>query len=56
MNGSGETPAIFAVPPSAPMPKGWKTATFWQYTSNPIDQDVFPGKSKALKSLATKKD
>jgi GH25 family lysozyme M1 (1,4-beta-N-acetylmuramidase) len=38
------------------LPKGWKTATFWQYTSNPIDQDVFPGKSKALKKLAKEKD
>jgi GH25 family lysozyme M1 (1,4-beta-N-acetylmuramidase) len=38
------------------LPKGWKTATFWQYTSNPIDQDVFPGKAKALKTLATAKD
>ena len=37
------------------LPKGWKTATFWQYTSNPIDQDVFPGKMKRLKVLATKK-
>jgi len=37
------------------LPKGWKAATFWQYTSNPIDQDVFPGKTKALKALATTK-
>ena len=37
------------------LPKGWKTATFWQYTSDPIDQDVFPGKMKRLKVLATKK-
>jgi GH25 family lysozyme M1 (1,4-beta-N-acetylmuramidase) len=37
------------------LPKGWKAATFWQYSSNPIDQDVFPGKSKELKALATTK-
>jgi GH25 family lysozyme M1 (1,4-beta-N-acetylmuramidase) len=37
------------------LPKGWKAATFWQYTSNPIDQDVYPGKAKALKVLATTK-
>ncbi|GAA3568453.1 hypothetical protein GCM10022197_25850 [Microlunatus spumicola] len=37
------------------LPKGWKTATFWQYTSNPIDQDVFPSKLKRLKVLATEK-
>lgn len=39
-----------------PLPRGWKKATFWQYTSNPIDQDVYPGKLKALKTLATSKD
>jgi GH25 family lysozyme M1 (1,4-beta-N-acetylmuramidase) len=38
------------------LPKGWKTATFWQYSSNPIDQDVFPARSKVLKKLATTKD
>ena len=38
------------------LPKGWDKATFWQYTSNPIDQDVFPGKSKALKKLAKELD
>ena len=38
------------------LPKGWKAATFWQYTSNPIDQDVFPAKAKELKKLATTKD
>jgi GH25 family lysozyme M1 (1,4-beta-N-acetylmuramidase) len=37
------------------LPKGWKTATFWQYSSNPIDQDVFPSKAKRLKVLATEK-
>lgn len=37
------------------LPKGWKTPTFWQYTSNPIDQNVFPAKMKRLKVLATKK-
>jgi GH25 family lysozyme M1 (1,4-beta-N-acetylmuramidase) len=37
------------------LPKGWTKATFWQYTSNPIDQDVFPAKMKRLKVLATKK-
>jgi GH25 family lysozyme M1 (1,4-beta-N-acetylmuramidase) len=37
------------------LPKGWKTPTFWQYTSDPIDQNVFPGKMKRLKVLATKK-
>jgi GH25 family lysozyme M1 (1,4-beta-N-acetylmuramidase) len=37
------------------LPKGWKTAAFWQYSSNPIDQDVFPAKSKALKTLAKQK-
>ncbi|HEY0239760.1 MAG TPA: GH25 family lysozyme [Friedmanniella sp.] len=36
------------------LPKGWDEATFWQYTSNPIDQDVFPGKSKAFKKFAKK--
>ncbi|SEP69363.1 GH25 family lysozyme [Microlunatus flavus] len=35
------------------LPKGWKVATFWQYSSNPIDQDVFPSKRKRLKVLAT---
>ena len=38
------------------LPKGWEKATFWQYTSDPVDQDVFPGKTKTLKKLATKKD
>jgi GH25 family lysozyme M1 (1,4-beta-N-acetylmuramidase) len=37
------------------LPKGWSTATFWQYSSNPIDQDVFPSKLKRLKVLATEK-
>jgi GH25 family lysozyme M1 (1,4-beta-N-acetylmuramidase) len=37
------------------LPKGWTTATFWQYSANPIDQDVFPAKAKVLKKLATKK-
>jgi GH25 family lysozyme M1 (1,4-beta-N-acetylmuramidase) len=37
------------------LPKGWKTATFWQYSSNPIDQDVFSAKMKQLKVLATEK-
>ncbi len=37
------------------LPKGWRNATFWQYSSNPIDQDVFPSKMKRLKVLATKK-
>lgn len=37
------------------LPKGWEKATFWQYTSDPIDQNVFPGKMKRLKVLATKK-
>jgi len=37
------------------LPKGWSVATFWQYTSNPIDQDVFPAKMKRLKVLATEK-
>ena len=37
------------------LPKGWKTATFWQYTADPIDQDVFPAKMKRLKVLATEK-
>lgn len=36
------------------LPKGWKVATFWQYSADPIDQDVFPAKAKRLKVLATK--
>jgi GH25 family lysozyme M1 (1,4-beta-N-acetylmuramidase) len=34
------------------LPKGWDEASFWQYSSNPIDQDVFPGKKKELKAFA----
>ena len=37
------------------LPKGWASATFWQYTSDPIDQNVFFGTKKRLKVLATKK-
>ena len=36
------------------LPKGWTTPTFWQYTSVPIDYDVFPSKMSRLKVLATK--
>ena len=35
------------------LPKGWKAATFWQYTSSPIDQDVFGNRMKRLRVLAT---
>ena len=35
------------------LPKGWKKSTFWQYTSTPIDQDVFGNKMKRLRVLAT---
>ena len=37
------------------LPEGWTKATFWQYTSDPLDQDVFPGKMKRLKALAAQK-
>ena len=37
------------------LPKGWTTATFWQYSANPIDQDVFPAKLKVLTKLASTK-
>ncbi len=36
------------------LPKGWASATFWQYTSTPIDYDVFPSTTSRLKVLATK--
>ena len=36
------------------LPEGWTYATFWQYSSNPIDQDVFSNKLKRLRVLATK--
>ncbi|KAH7902799.1 glycoside hydrolase family 25 protein [Hygrophoropsis aurantiaca] len=39
-----------------PLPAGWKSATFWQYTnhssSNPGDQNEFHGDLKALRKLA----
>ena len=35
-----------------PMPSGWWYHTFWQYTDNPIDQDLFNGSYARLKHLS----
>jgi GH25 family lysozyme M1 (1,4-beta-N-acetylmuramidase) len=35
------------------LPGSWKTATFWQYTSSPIDSDRFSNTYARLKVLAT---
>lgn len=35
------------------LPGGWKTATFWQYSDSPIDQDRFSSTPARLKVLAT---
>jgi len=35
------------------LPTGWGTHTFWQYTDNPIDQNVFNGSMERLEALAT---
>lgn len=37
------------------LPKGWTFPTFWQYSTNPIDQDVFPSRLQRLKVLATRR-
>ena len=34
------------------LPTGWGVHTFWQYTDNPIDQNVFNGSMSRLKVLA----
>jgi GH25 family lysozyme M1 (1,4-beta-N-acetylmuramidase) len=36
------------------LPAGWKTATFWQWTSSPLDQDRFSASYDRLVVLATK--
>lgn len=35
------------------LPGSWKVATFWQYTSSPIDQNQFSSTPERLKVLAT---
>lgn len=35
------------------LPSGWSYYTFWQYSSTPIDQNVFNGSYERLKVLAT---
>lgn len=35
------------------LPTGWGTHTFWQYTDNPIDQNVFNGSMERLRVLAS---
>lgn len=35
------------------MPSGWGYYTFWQYTSTPLDQNVFNGSQERLTALAT---
>jgi GH25 family lysozyme M1 (1,4-beta-N-acetylmuramidase) len=34
------------------LPGSWKVATFWQYTSSPLDQDKFSGSMDRLRVLA----
>ncbi|MPY77935.1 MAG: lysozyme [Actinophytocola sp.] len=34
------------------LPAGWDTHTFWQYSNDPIDQNVFNGTRKQLEAIA----
>lgn len=47
--------ARYAKRPGA-LPHGWKTWRFWQYSSTPIDQNLFKGSRKQLVRFATRRD
>lgn len=40
-------------PSAGALPGGWQHYTFWQYTSDPFDHDVFNGTLQQLRSYAT---